>query len=318
MKVMLRSFPYVLACLCLFLMQDASGRQKLTSEEKAAFAAREDSLRVLAYHILYGKKDPERSEACLQFSTLLQTTLERDKSFLYPFDSLSSIARLTAPDRTFRIFNWNMPLDDGTFRYFGMVQTYDKKKKSSMLFSLTDGSAEISDPESKLLGADNWYGALYYSIIPEQKKRSTYYTLIGWDGNNPQTTKKVIDVIYFDKGKLRFGAPIFMIPKARPYRLIYEYSSQAIMSIRYYPEPHRIIMDHLAPSKPQLEGQFIYYGPDLTYDALELKEGKWIYIPNVNITNPSNNTISEQAPSQEERQQLEQGVQKGLFKKKEE
>ena len=65
-----------------------------------------------------------------------------------------------------------------------------------MLFSLTDKSADIKNPENTVGEASKWYGMLYYKIVPVKIKRKKYYTLLGWDGNDKITAKKIIDVLY--------------------------------------------------------------------------------------------------------------------------
>jgi hypothetical protein len=34
-------------------------------------------------------------------------------------------------------------------------------------------------------------------------------------------------------------------------------------------------MDHLAPESPDFRGQYAFYGPTLSYDALEWRKGRW-------------------------------------------
>ena len=47
----------------------------------------------------------------------------------------------------------------------------------------------------------------------------------------------------------------------------------------------QIVFDHLSPKSPQFTGQYQYYGPDFSYDALEFKKGKWVYIKDVDVRN---------------------------------
>ena len=91
------------------------------------------------------------------------------------------------------MITWNLPYDDETHKYFCYLQTFaaaDKKKKTYQLFKLIDKSEEISSPENKILNKEKWFGALYYQIIPNTYKGKTYYTLLGWIGNNSLTRKK--------------------------------------------------------------------------------------------------------------------------------
>jgi len=150
----------------------------------------EDSLRLIARDILYGENDFIKYDASERFLNTLVLALSDEKSFNYPFDSLISISRLRSPDNTFRIFNWNLPKTDGTYEYFGVIQTYKLGKSKHEIFVLTDKSDEIDYPETQILTSENWYGAHYYKIIKNSAGQKKYYTLLGWDGNDTRSTRK--------------------------------------------------------------------------------------------------------------------------------
>ncbi|MFH1322167.1 MAG: hypothetical protein ABII90_16145 [Bacteroidota bacterium] len=246
----------------------------------------EDTLKILSPEILQGKEDREKYNANEKFIRTLERALNIENSFDYPFDSLTTIARLIAPDRSFRIFNWNLPKSDGTFEHFGFIQRYDKKSKTHKLYRLNDKSPDIESPELQVLDNDNWYGAHYYKIILKKRSGKKYYTLLGWDGNDRVTTKKIIDVICFTRnGKLQFGSPIFKMGKTVKKRVIFEYSSQVVISTKYFKDSKMIIFDHLSPSNPELKGQHQFYGPDGSYDALVFKKGKWELLEDIDARN---------------------------------
>lgn len=248
--------------------------------------AYEDTLKKLAPKILNSKEDREKYHANEIFTETLEKALNIENSFEYPFDSLITIARLPAPDKSFRIFNWNLPRNDGTFEYFGFVQAYHKKSKTYKLYRLTDRLPQITSPEDQILAHDEWYGAHYYKIILKKQKGKKYYTLLGWDGNDRLTTRKIIDILYFPRGsRPKFGTPIFNMGKSVKKRVIFEYSAQVTMSLRYDEDKKLIIFDHLSPSNPSLEGQYQYYGPDGSYDALKFKKGKWILLEDFDARN---------------------------------
>ena len=56
-----------------------------------------------------------------------------------------------------------------------------------------------------------------------------------------------------------------------------------------------IIMDHLAPEDSRFEGQYQFYGPDFSYDALEFKKGEWVFQRDVFAKNRSLNNLPEDA-----------------------
>jgi hypothetical protein len=51
------------------------------------------------------------------------------------------------------------------------------------------------------------------------------------------------------------------------------------------PEQELIVFDHLSPPDPKLKGQRDLYGPDLSYDGYKLKNGKWVYVENLDMRN---------------------------------
>ena len=63
--------------------------------------------------------------------------------------------------------------------------------------------------------------ALYYKIIPVIKKNKTYYTLLGWDGNDMFSNKKIIEILEFKKSKLQFGNSMFVYPNQRTKKRLY-------------------------------------------------------------------------------------------------
>jgi hypothetical protein len=151
---------------------------------------------------------------------------------------------------------------------------------------LIDASANIKRPETASLKANNWYGAHYYKIITVKRKGITYYCLLGADWNDRLSKKKLMEVLSFEKdGSLKFGAPIINYNKNTIYRLIFEYSSNVSMSLNYDKKSKRIIFDHLSPIKEELKGQYQFYAPDLSYDALKFKKGKWQHLENIDARN---------------------------------
>lgn len=252
-------------------------------------ATQEGQMSQLGPTILKGKNDSERVAANNQFITLFEKALGDKKSLDYPFDSLVTISKLSPPDKSFRLFTWNMPKDDGTYAYFGYVQFELPKTKEYKFVKLNDLSDQIQQPDSKFLNAKNWYGTHYYSIIQTSYKKQKYYTLLGVDFNNRSTRKKIIDCIIIDKyGGVAFGDNIFEYNKKSPKRVVFEYAAQSTMSVRYNEDKGMIIYDHLSPMREGLEGQFQFYGPDFTYDALKFKKGKWYEVINIDARNEKN------------------------------
>lgn len=247
----------------------------------------EAQMSTVAPSILKGESDSVRMAANTLFMQLLEKAFNLPNSFDYPFDSLKTISRLQPDDKSFKLFTWNMPKDDGTFVYFGYVHMKDPNTGAVKFVKLIDKSAEIQSPETKPLTPKNWYGTHYYKIVQTSYKKEKFYTLLGVDFNNRATKKKIIDVIAFDRlGNVFFGDNIFSYDGKSPKRIIFEYSAQATMSLRFDDVRNMIVFDHLSPIREDFAGHKDNYGPDFIYDALKFKKGKWIHIKDIDARNP--------------------------------
>ena len=251
------------------------------------FAEYEDTLKVIAHQIMNAETEAEKRLSNQAFITNLTEVLQYEKSFKFPFDSLITIARVKSPDNSFRIFNWLLKKDNGTYEYFGIVHYHNKKRKRYELITLTDNSANIRNPEHAELDATNWYGGLIYDIAYIKKSGRKFYTILSWDGNDGFSTKKIIDVMYFSgKNKIKFGLPIFKKSKKESQkRVILQYDAKTVISVKYHKEKERIIFDHLVPSRKDLTGLYEYYIPEGTFNCYQYKKGKWWLEEDVDIRN---------------------------------
>jgi hypothetical protein len=266
------------------------------SQSQSGLQKAEDSLKILGKIIINSDTDFVKYNANEKFLSLLEKTLlSNNKSFDYPFDSLKTIARLTSDDKKFRILDWNLRKNDGTYEFFGFIQVWNRQENKYMLYPLKDNSDKIKKPEDQLLDNLNWFGAQYYKIIYNKYGRKKYYTLLGWHGNDNLTQKKIIDVLTFNsKDKPIFGASIFKYDKKVNKRIIFEYSATSSMSLKYEKQymlhgkkkKKMIVFDRLAPLDPNLEGQYQFYYPETNiFDALIFRFGKWSYIKDVDARN---------------------------------
>lgn len=254
--------------------------------------APDEGLKLLRESVLKARNDSDRINANDSFIIALERILESEISYDMNFDSLKQIGLLRSPDNAFRMITWNLPFNDETHKYYCYIQIPQKKGRKYSVGKFLDKTAEGPVSEREVVTKDNWYGALYYEVIPYSFKKKTYYALLGWDGNNALTRKKIIDILYFtNDGEVNLGDDVFMTGPTSRKRIIFEYSSQVLMSLKYHPERKQIVFDHLSPAQPEMEGMFQYYGPDFSYDAFELKKGKWIFIGDVDIRSDTENPV---------------------------
>jgi len=256
-----------------------------------------DSLQIWGNVMLNDSSEVKRLDAEKNVSRIIDAILSKPTAWSERLDTVKSISCLISPDEAFRIITWNVPMADGTYRFYGRIEFKETKKFPHAVQVLTDQSAEINKPTTKQLSADKWFGALYYKIIRTTYKRKVYYTLLGWDGNTAFSNKKLIDVMTIsDTRKINFGLPLFEETKGIKHRIIFEYAEKAIMSLRFIEKDGLIVFDHLSPTLPSMEGVFEMYAPDFTTDAYTFQKGKWRLIINYQAKNEKENNPAIKKP----------------------
>ncbi|MEO8885362.1 MAG: hypothetical protein ABI367_04805 [Mucilaginibacter sp.] len=242
----------------------------------------QDSLNTLGKIFVNNENDLERKNANYQFIKTLVSALKVPNSFQFPFDSVKSVSILKSPDNKFRIFSWPIVNDDGSYRFYGAIQM--NTGGPLKIFPLEDYTPLLQHPEDSVTDNRKWYGAEYYKIIPVNSS-NPYYVLLGWKGNTVKSTKKVIEVLSFKNDKMQLGMPVFNEKGKSRKRIIFEYTRQASMLLRYVPEQNLIVFDNLAPPDKKLKDKPDTYGPDLTYNGYRLRNGKWEYVDNLDMRN---------------------------------
>ncbi len=247
------------------------------------FELMEDSL--AAEHQLMKKdlSDEQRDSISSVMHRQFISLFSSPETFDYAFSDLKFCVA-TSKDHHIRLFNWNIPHNDGTHRYVCFVLVWDKKEKNYWWTELTEPKNESEKIENKFLNADKWLGALYYEIIPMEKKKTDTYTLLGWDGKDNLTQRKIVDALTITGKKIRMGASIFKSDEGTRKRLIYEYSDEVSSSVKFYQKKKCVVVDHLSPKNPNMVGIYADYGPDGSYDVLTLVKGKWELLENIDIS----------------------------------
>ena len=177
----------------MFLLALFSGlqsfSQRITPADMRSLAQKEDSLTIAAMNIVQGKNLSDRLAADSIFTRGLVRALKTPNSFYYPFDSVLNVSKLYAPDSSFRIYTWQLQIDDNLFRQHGAIQmrTEDGSFKRFPLIDRSDVTVNATDTIGNNQG---WIGAVYYRIIEKKYDGHTYYTLLGFDANNIRSDKK--------------------------------------------------------------------------------------------------------------------------------
>jgi hypothetical protein len=258
--------------------------QNISSTDLKSLRKKEDSLKVLALQIIQGKTDADRFKADSQFTKMFVRALKINNSFNYQFDSLITISKLAPPDSTFKIFTWQLVVNDNVVRQHGAIQMHTKDG-SLKLFPLIDKSAVTTNILDTVANNFNWIGALYYKIIQKQASGKNYYTLLGFDENNMSSNKKIIEVLSFNNGDPVFGGSYFSFPgnsdeKNFGARFIMEYKKNASPRLTYDLDQDMIIYEHMISETGEPQKKYTYI-PDGDYEGLQWKDGKWVHIEKV-------------------------------------
>lgn len=254
-----------------------------TTANKKILTSIELELNKYAETIINSDDVEERLRADSFFTRNLVQALKTPYSFQYPFDSLKSISRLYAPDSSFRIITWQLMKDYSYYRYKGAIQM--KTKDGSLkLIPLYDGTDFTENPTDSIRSNQNWIGALYYNIILKKYNNKNYYTLLGYDENDANSTKKWMEVLYFEQDKPLFGGRFFNYPKdpikpSQPaFRFCIEFKKQANAKLNYNAVLDQIVFAKLVSetNEPNKKHTLVPFG---TVEGFKWEFGKWIYIP---------------------------------------
>ena len=270
----------------------------------------EDSLIQLRDQVMNEPDETTRLAMNEDFMSLLEEVLQMPNSFKFSWDSVKNFSVLASPDNNFKIFTWYVVKKDYTIDNFGFIQVYNEGRKKFVLFPLYDKRGTIDYPKTMVGNHNRWYGAVYYTIIPVKTKDLTYYTLLGWNGNDLFTNQKLIEVLHFNKETVPvFGARIFKNYPERVSRVIFEYSKNAVLHLNYEhqqyaistgkmnPKTHQpeyrtvdspmIIFDELIPMEDRMQSIPAYMVPESSINQGFIEDnGKWVFMKSVRGGNP--------------------------------
>ncbi|MBK9336263.1 MAG: hypothetical protein IPM98_06620 [Lewinellaceae bacterium] len=265
---------------------------KLSAEAIEKLHTSEDTLTILSYAVVNDSFPDMRFLACKSLITALVRALKTENSFRYPFERVKSVSILAPPDSSFRIFTWQLFVNDSTYRHYGAIQMNRSELK---MFPLIDRRFEMTGlPTHEQLLPNRWYGAVYYNLRPFDTREGRKYLLFGFDGYSFFDKRKVLDVLSFSAaGEPVFGAPVFDRPDEKKsdgeQRIILEYTAEAKVRLNWDEQYDMIVLDHLIPYPSPYTGKMMYI-PDGSYDGFKFEKGRWKFV------NKIFNDAQEEAP----------------------
>jgi hypothetical protein len=235
------------------------------------------------------KSENDRSSDSLN-NLILETfsdALKNSDSFSFQWDSLKMIGKVHSADLKFNIYTWYIKQAKGNYLYYGFIQNNagNNKKRDIKVYSLSDKSKGMKNPEMQSLSADNWLGCVYFGSYFFSYKRENYYALMGYNFNDDFSDKKIIEVLVFNKkGDPLFGGD-FQLDLQKVKRVILEYSAQVVATVKFDEKLQMIVTDHLSPFEPMFTGNYRFYGPDGSYDGYKFQKGTFVLQKDVDARN---------------------------------
>lgn len=245
-------------------------------QEPTILENKEMELDSLLNELRAAETNADKSALNAEFTDLMSKTLIEPGALEYQFTLLKTVGVIDSPDGQVRIVNWNVEKEDFSHTYHCFVLYNDKKKDEVRVTELVDMSFGMPSQPTEVVDHNNWYGALYYKIIPVKRGSKTVYTLLGWDHNSTLSQIKLIDAMYFTSNSVKFGSPIFKMGSETKKRVFFEHSKKTNMYLNYEEQRQRIMLDHLSPESPSLKAFRSYYVPDMSYDSFEFENKKWV------------------------------------------
>ena len=214
----------------------------VSAQDKALMANYQSELQQLFVEVYSAPTDNQRYLASESAVRLLTEALAVENSFRWQWDFGTKVSVLTAPDKKFRIFTWPVVNDVGEYECFGLVQALNERTKEYDVYELHDRSEDIVNRKEEVLSPDRWFGAVYQELITTTYEDRTYYTLLGWNGVDNLTQRKIIEPVCFKSGgsQPQFGQNLFR-KETNIRRVVLEYTNTAMVTLRYEEQYVRII-----------------------------------------------------------------------------
>lgn len=242
----------------------------------------------LFVRLVNSRDDTEKLKINDSVRLIIDNYAASDSVFPHRFNNLPHLGQIVSSDKKVKIINWNLVLNENNSRYFCYIIYKQPQNKANRIFRLEGEYREETIRTDIVYTDTDWYGALYYDIRPFRRRNEEYWIILGLDYGNPLITRKIIDVLSFSTdGKMRLGKMWFASEEGTKSRVVLEFASDAVMSLRFA-DARSIVFDHLVPLSPLMEGNRQFYAPDYSFDAYNFEDGMWKLKINVDVRNRKN------------------------------
>lgn len=256
---------FIIFCFCLIVTK--SSTQEISSPS--------DSLRFYGDAMFSLKLSRHKDFAEKHFLDLAKRLIQKNEdSILLTFHP--AFVTTESKDQMIKIVSWQIEIESNVYHYCSYI--FVKNEKPVFLKSVTRNMEKIN---YESFNSENWYGALYYHFLPETI--NGYYTVFGYRFSNEGYKYRIIELVKIEKGSVQFGSPLFKATTGKDdedlmYRKVIGYSASANLGLTYDEEVKMIYFDHIDIITDPKSGEILRV-PDGTFEAFELKNNYWNYIP---------------------------------------
>jgi hypothetical protein len=229
--------------------------------------------------------DSDRIQINDSIRLILDNYVKSDSVFTHRFTNLRYLGQIVSPDSSMKVITWNLVLENEPGKYFCYFIRKQDAVKENKIYRLSVSYNEKPVDSDTTYTESDWYGALYYDLRPCIIDNIHCWILLGIDYGNSEISRKIIEVLSFTpEDSIVFGRKWFASGEEKTYRAVFEYASNAMMSLRFRSESS-IVFDHLVSFSSIHKDDRQYYGPDYSFDAYNFENGLWKLVLYVDARN---------------------------------
>ena len=271
---------HFLSCLIVVIITSGGIARSQESPRGAS-----ETLENLFNRLVDNYSDQERIQINDSIRTILEGYAKSDSVFRHTFENLRYLGQITSPDSLIKIITWNLVLENEPGRYYCFLVRKMGDSKQNKVYPLSAKYNPDTVRTDTTYNTTNWYGALYYDLRPVIIDGRREWILLGIDYGNAEISRKIIEVLDFkDDDSLSLGRNWFIADEKKSYRIVLEYASNSMMTLRFR-SGTSVIFDHLAPFSSSHQGDHRYYGPDYSFDTYDFNGTEWKLNLNVDARN---------------------------------
>lgn len=225
-----------------------------------------------------------REAAAEKFKPLLLEYLNAVKPSDDNLNFENRIAVIQPSNQDFTLYSWQYQSQENEWKYEAVIRW-----SSGRINELTREIRDYNRIRMEVFGESNWYGAMYYFILPILENTKNEYTLFGFAQDQQDYKYKIIETITVEDEKLTFGKPIYRISDDQGgtdkfFRQVIPYSKESNCVVEFNEAENEIQYDHIATITDNFTpANKILKIPDGSYESLSWTGTYWKHDPHLKI-----------------------------------